>query len=77
MATLNVHLMQAPVSTPRFDLAAWLVARINSRSAWLDKRRRYRKTVDELSRLSDRALADLGIFRADIPAVARAAAGDA
>ena len=34
----------------------------------------YRQTYDELSALSDRDLADLGIARASIPAVAREAA---
>jgi uncharacterized protein YjiS (DUF1127 family) len=34
----------------------------------------YRQTYDELSVLSDRDLADLGIARASIPAVAREAA---
>ncbi|WP_188911740.1 DUF1127 domain-containing protein [Aureimonas endophytica] len=33
----------------------------------------YRNTVDELNRLSQRELADLGLSRADIPAVARRA----
>ena len=33
--------------------------------------RRYRETVSELSRLSNRELADLGINRTDIYAVAR------
>ena len=32
--------------------------------------RRYRDTVNELSRLSARELNDLGLTRADIPAVA-------
>jgi uncharacterized protein YjiS (DUF1127 family) len=36
--------------------------------------RSYRSTVNELNRLSQRELADLGISRADIPAVARRAA---
>lgn len=36
--------------------------------------KRYRETVRELSRLSDRDLADLGISRYDIDAVARGAA---
>lgn len=35
--------------------------------------RRYRQTVSELSRLSNRELNDLGINRADIPFVARKA----
>lgn len=33
--------------------------------------RRYRETVNELSRLSNRELTDLGITRGDIPFVAR------
>jgi uncharacterized protein YjiS (DUF1127 family) len=33
--------------------------------------RRYRDTVNELSRLSTRELSDLGITRGDIPFVAR------
>ena len=35
--------------------------------------RRYRRTVKELSRLSSRELADIGITRCDIPAVAACA----
>jgi uncharacterized protein YjiS (DUF1127 family) len=35
--------------------------------------RRYRDTVSELSRLSNRELTDLGISRGDIPYVARKA----
>jgi len=73
MATLNAHLMQAPASASRFDPVAWIVALFNKRSAWLDKRRRYGRMVDELNQLSDRALAELGMFRVDIPAVARKA----
>lgn len=34
----------------------------------------YRRTYDELIRLDDRDLADLGISRADIPDIAREAA---
>ncbi|MFD2260138.1 DUF1127 domain-containing protein [Chelativorans composti] len=33
--------------------------------------RRYRETMNELSRLSNRELADLGISRSEIPYVAR------
>lgn len=35
--------------------------------------RRYRRTCDELSRLPERELAELGLARDDIPVVARAA----
>lgn len=38
-----------------------------------NKWRRYRLTVNELSRLSTHELNDLGICRADIPAIARKA----
>ncbi|MAP18523.1 MAG: DUF1127 domain-containing protein [Aurantimonas coralicida] len=37
--------------------------------------RRYRETVNELNRLSQRELADLGISRGDINSVARRAIG--
>ncbi|KAB0676275.1 DUF1127 domain-containing protein [Aureimonas leprariae] len=33
--------------------------------------RSYRSTVNELNRLSNRELADLGIAKSDIPAIAR------
>ena len=36
--------------------------------------RKYRETYNELMRLSNRELADLGISRADIPSVARRSA---
>ena len=48
-------------------LLSLLAARI---SAW----RRYRSSVRELSRLSDRDLNDLGISRSDIECVARQSA---
>ncbi|WP_457580860.1 DUF1127 domain-containing protein [Ensifer canadensis] len=35
--------------------------------------RKYRQTVSELGRMSSRELRDLGIERADIPSIARAA----
>ncbi len=37
----------------------------------MKKRRNYARARGELERLSDRELADLGIFRADIPSVVR------
>ncbi|MAU98738.1 DUF1127 domain-containing protein [Aurantimonas sp. 22II-16-19i] len=40
---------------------------VRSYQSW----RRYRETVNELNRLSQRELADLGIARTDIPSVAR------
>ena len=48
-----------------------LVARLEARVAyWL----RYRATVSQLNDLTDRQLADIGIMRGDIAAVARTAA---
>jgi uncharacterized protein YjiS (DUF1127 family) len=44
---------------------------VRSYSNW----RRFRETCNELNRLSQRELADLGISRSDIPAVARRAIG--
>lgn len=40
---------------------------VRSYSNW----RRYRETCNELNRLSQRELADLGLSRTDIPSVAR------
>ena len=44
---------------------------VRSYQSW----RRYRETVNELNRLSQRELADLGISRGDINSVARRAIG--
>jgi uncharacterized protein YjiS (DUF1127 family) len=41
---------------------------------WLEERRTYRFAVLELESLGDRELADIGVSRYDIPAVARASA---
>ena len=38
---------------------------------FLESRSRQKKTVDELSRLSDRELNDIGISRYEIPGLAR------
>jgi uncharacterized protein YjiS (DUF1127 family) len=53
------------------EIVRGLFARLEARIAcWL----RYRATVNELGDLTDRQLADIGIMRADIAAVARTAA---
>jgi uncharacterized protein YjiS (DUF1127 family) len=46
-------------------ILSWILSKIRNY-------RRYRETVEELSRLSDRELDDLGISRFDIDSVARA-----
>jgi uncharacterized protein YjiS (DUF1127 family) len=38
---------------------------------WYRERRRVKRTMDALSQLSDRTLADIGIHRSEIPRVAR------
>jgi uncharacterized protein YjiS (DUF1127 family) len=43
-------------------------------SNWRQKRKRYYNTVAELRALSDRDLADIGMVRRDIPAIARQSA---
>lgn len=45
-------------------------------AAWLHREAARRRTVNELSAMSDEMLADIGIARADIPAVAAALAAD-
>ena len=47
----------------------------NKLLAGLNNWRKYRETYNELGRLSNRELADLGLSRADIPTIARKAAG--
>ena len=42
---------------------------------WTEQRRVFRTTLSELSQLTDRDLADLGLYRADLRRVARDAAG--
>ena len=43
-------------------------------SAWSQERRAYNQAAYELSALSDRDLADIGVARCDIPSIARDAA---
>lgn len=45
-------------------------------AGWLHREAARRRTVNELSAMSDEMLADIGIARADIPAVAAALAAD-
>ena len=51
-----------------------LFAQLNG---WLAERRHQRATVAELSALSDQQLADVGVLRGDIAAIAQRLAGQA
>jgi uncharacterized protein YjiS (DUF1127 family) len=48
-----------------------LLALLRRLGTWYERNRHYRETVSELSRLSDHALADIGIGRHEIDGVAR------
>ena len=61
----------APGRVPALAAPAELLRGLRAR---LSQHRRYRRTLDELSRLSDRQLADLGLHRSALRAVAFEAA---
>ena len=48
-----------------------LLALLQRLATWYERNRAYRETVSELSRLSDHVLADVGIGRHEIGAIAR------
>lgn len=50
------------------------VERLRTSFAWTAA---FRTTLEELQRLSDRELSDLGMMRADLPQIARQAADEA
>ena len=60
-------------STEHFGhgLTGRIRAALDTYKAARTQRAEYRRTVDELSNLNDRELADLGLGRYDIPEVAR------
>lgn len=58
--------------TPAADTALWRDSVWYKTFAWLGRERRRRQTIRELSAMSDEILADVGIERAEIPAVAAA-----
>jgi uncharacterized protein YjiS (DUF1127 family) len=60
-----VNFSRAPAPV-RSEKAHGILARIAS---WFDERRRRGRVMDELSMLSDRELADIGLTRAEIPLV--------
>lgn len=57
-----------------FHLGAWVRNLFATLSERAEKRDAYYATYNELSRLSDRDLADLGISRSEISAIAHQAA---
>jgi uncharacterized protein YjiS (DUF1127 family) len=76
MATYNVktHPAFAGYDLPESNDALGVRRALKYLATWAEGRRAYRQTASELSALSDRELADIGIVRCDIPAVARDAA---
>ena len=67
-----LHCMNSPLPTGATHLKGHhMKALANKIGAW----RRYRNSLKELSRLTDRELADLGLNRYDIADVARRSAG--
>jgi uncharacterized protein YjiS (DUF1127 family) len=60
---------------PEAQRAAAFLRRLVARlEAWIAYRLRYRTTVAELARLTDHQLADIGVARGEIAAVAQTAA---
>ena len=55
-------------------LQGWVGRALRNLAVWSAENRAYHNTFNELSTLSDRDLADIGIARTDIPAIARDAA---
>lgn len=53
-----------------------LTAALNALAKYRAQRRIYKATLNELSALSDRELADLGLARSEIRRIARSAAND-
>jgi uncharacterized protein YjiS (DUF1127 family) len=77
MASYNVksHSDFAGYDVPAENGAIGGVRRVlRNVSAWSQERRAYNQAAFELSGLSDRDLADIGIARCDIPSIAREAA---
>ncbi len=64
MAYANTNVFSASTSTPSWGIIARL-------AEGFANRRLYKQTVRELNKLSSRELADLGLSRAGIPAIAR------
>lgn len=75
MTTLatSFHVLGGPgaLPMPGLDNKGSLLQRL---IAWYGERQRYRRTVNELSALTERELADIGLTRSDIVDVARRSA---
>ena len=72
--------MATQAITRRADIAAGRAQAVASRGLgelfarfnhWLEQRRHYRTTVAKLNALPDELLADIGVLRGDIDAIAR------
>ena len=59
----------------RNPILSWAIRWIEDYQEKSEKHAIYARTVNELSSLSDRELADIGVARSDIKAIAREAAG--
>jgi uncharacterized protein YjiS (DUF1127 family) len=65
--TLTAHGVHSPTQT---DLWTHLAQAIKQFETWLVRQRRYQVTIAQLSALNDQMLADIGLERGDIRAVA-------
>jgi uncharacterized protein YjiS (DUF1127 family) len=72
--------MATQVITRRADIAAGRAQSVASRglgelfarlNCWLEQRRHYRTTIAKLNALPDELLADVGVLRGDIDAIAK------
>jgi uncharacterized protein YjiS (DUF1127 family) len=65
--TLTAHGVHSPAG---FDLWTHLAQAFKQLETWLVRQRRYQVTITQLSALNDQMLADIGLERGDIRAVA-------
>ncbi len=68
---MATHAMTTDIGHGGESGMSWLRGLSLRLEAWLERRRQYRDTYRELSRLSDRDLDDIGLARCDIPTIAR------
>jgi uncharacterized protein YjiS (DUF1127 family) len=65
---LNGPTLRSDAADANLGLLGGIVMRL---SGWFGEQRRYRQTMNELSALTDRELADIGLTRSDIEDVAQ------